>query len=220
MKQRSNRSLPCIISLTLSGVSAIATAQTPILDFTGGFQSQIGAPGNTVGYSFNVSSNITIRGLGVFDWNSDGLLSKIPVGIWNTAGPTLLANSTLDNTSTVVASTSANGRWLENSIPALTLTPGNYVIGAYYVNAGDFFADVAAIPTTITGVNYGVPLYTTTNSFSYPNIFNPLDPTGGFFGPTAFLDAKGSNVPEPGSMALLVALGLTGVALLRRRRTR
>ena len=206
-----------LAALALLGfANAPARAFTPILDFTGGFQAQVGTGGHTLGYSFTVTANTPITALGVFDWNSDGLLANIPVGLWNASGPTLLASTTLTNASFPVVSTSSNGRWLENSITPLVLTPGTYALGALYTNAGDFFASTVAVPTTIPGVTFGVAQYDTSNSFVYPATASPLD-SPGYFGPTAFFGQRDANVPEPGSLALFAAAGVFCVMLRRRK---
>ena len=204
-------------TLALLGlVHAPVQAQTPILDFTSGFQAQTGSGAHTFGYTFTVTSNIPITALGTFDWNSDGLLNNVPVGLWNAAGPTLLASTTITNASTPVVSTSANGRWLENSVTPLVLTPGTYTLGSYYSNSGDFFASTIAIPTTVPGVAFGVAQYDPGNSFVYPGTPNALD-SPGYFGPTAFFGDRVTKVPEPGSLALFAAGGFACLLLRRRK---
>ncbi len=207
-----------LAALALTGLaSAAAQAQTPILDFTSGFQSQAGTGGHTFGYSFTVTANTPITGLGVFDWNSDGLLAnKIAVGLWDASGPTLLASTAITNASFPIASTSANGRWLEQPVAPFVLTPGTYVLGALYTNAGDFFASTIAIPSTIPGVTFGGAQYDASNNFVYPGTPDALD-SPGYFGPTAFFGDRTSSVPEPGSVTLLVAGGLSCLMLRRRK---
>ena len=166
--------------------------------------------GTTGGWAFTVNSAIRIDGLGVWDAGSDGLGTTPPVkaALWTSAG-TLLASVTVTDSSTVVASADPSGRWLFETIPTLTLDPGNYVIGALLYNGLSSYVIGRAAPIAqISGI-----------SGRYGRVDDGLMPPGfpgaAMYGPTMRL-APAATVPEPGSLLLVAAAGLALLATRRR----
>lgn len=156
-------------------------------DFTGssnnGFQADL-----TLGWSFEVSESIVIDGLGFFDdfaSDGEGLHHDHRVAIWtDEQDPQLIVESTITNGSACVWSRAEDGCWMMNDVGPITLSPGNYVIGAhdpFCGGGGDcdryrFFVDGLTIPeVTIlqgrTGQGWRAPL-------------SPHDVLDGYFGPT------------------------------------
>ena len=166
--------------------------------------------GTTGGWAFTVNSAIRIDGLGVWDAGSDGLGTTPPVkaALWTSAG-TLLASVTVTDSSTVVASADPSGRWLFETIPTLTLDPGNYVIGALLYNGLSSYVIGRAAPIAqISGI-----------SGRYGRVDDGLMPPeflgAEMYGPTMRL-APAATVPEPGSLLLAAAAGLALLATRRR----
>src|SRR5439155_26758562 len=100
-----------------------------------------------IGWSFTVNSTVTADGLGLFDTTPNGLSADYQVGLWNGSG-TLLAQTTINNASTAIASASSVGRWLFNDISPVVLTAGTYVVGGFYATG----VDTVIANATITNV--------------------------------------------------------------------
>ena len=204
--------------LLLGGILQTAHAGLA-LDITGGGVPNFCAGGNcTIGWSFSVSSPITVDALGLWDQDSNGLGEVHDVGLWTNAG-ILLTSTTVTNASTPVASAYSGGRWLFQDITDVVLGAGTYRIGALYSNLSPDLnralvgsGSVTTIPEVALGDAYVV--------FN-PNLAFPTDnasaANAGVFGPN-FLTTNAPPLPEPSSIALL-ALGALGMSLVRRQRT-
>ena len=130
MRIRISRGILRLGAVFLAVCSTASFAQIPVIDFTGGATGNVSRV-STRGFDFVVSSPITIGGLGFFDLANHVLSRTYDVGLWNSAG-TLLATTTISNSSASVGSTSSFGHWLENPITPMVLSPGTYVLGAEY----------------------------------------------------------------------------------------
>src|SRR5580692_5423432 len=121
-----------LFALGLAGTTPLAHADL-VLDLqtggtVGGCSFDCINGGQTFGWAFTVNSTITVDGIGVFDVGAGPLGGSTQAGLW-TAGGTLLASATISDSSTPVASASADGQWLFENFAAITLTPGDYVLG-------------------------------------------------------------------------------------------
>jgi hypothetical protein len=212
------------VFLTVAPFVGRPVAADPVLDFSGGTQG--GPPFSTVdatlGWKFTVgvNSTITIEGLGIFDFGANGLAENHQIRLWNNDGTSVLASATIKadgSNSTPVGSASSDGNWRSTPITSLTLTAGDYVVGAFYMgHSSDAFITQATTVSTIPGVTWD-------EYRGAPGLAFPLTITGeggkGFFGPNLFT-AAAPPVPEPKTYAMLMAgLGLLGLIARRRRKS-
>ena len=206
-----------VAALALTLLACLPARATLVLDLTGGGTAEpcrtCGGSGETFGWSFTVNNTITINGMGIWDNGSNGIGPSTQVGIWTSSG-SLLGSTTVSNTSSVVASASNQGSWLMETIAALTLSPGDYLLGAVFfgntplAQIGSTFTNIADI-TVGGGVRHGN---------SNGGLAAPLvNHSSLIFGPTMHLQ-DANQVPEPTGLAL-VSLGLLCVVALRRRST-
>ena len=180
------------------------------MDFSGGQLFSVGSFPN-VGWQFNVTSSVLVTALGIMDAGSDGLTDQHQVGLWDNGG-SLLAQTTITNASTVVASAYGSGCWLFNDIAGQTLAPSTYVIEAFYPTTADQVIGSATGFTTIPQITFAASRASMTNSFEQPGVYGLVEP--GVFGPN--FQASATGVPEPASL-LLVGVGLVGLCCVRRR---
>jgi hypothetical protein len=192
-------------------------AQTQALDFTGGFPSSIN--NTTIGWAFALSGTVSVTDLGLFDQGNDGFIDPHPVGLWRNDG-TLLATTTLafGLSGTVVPSGSGFGAFRYNAITPVVLTPGNYVVGAYFpatanINVPQDRPYFNSIATTAAGFTYTEFRASIQNpALIFPGFTFPMS---GGFGPN--LRFTSVAAPEPGTLALLALIGLPAAGTVIRR---
>ncbi len=175
----------------------------------------VNGTGFVVGYRFLANVDLLVTALGAYDYKADGLQSRADIGLY-TLGGDLLASATVP--------TGTSGSVLEGffryvDINAVTLAAGTeYVLGAYSEDPFGFFNQNYG--GVVLDVN---PAITLLRNRDEPRVtaleFPDREPTNahlGSFGPNMQI-TQVAEVPEPGSLALVLA-GFSAMALLARRR--
>jgi hypothetical protein len=173
----------------------------------------VGTVGNvTCGYEIDVTHAISISALGIFESGGNGTEESHTVALWNGSG-TLL--------SSVLVPAGAAADIVNNfsyaPVTPLTLTPGFYVVGAYYQDSQEqgFTGEIENVTDLAVDPDFSIVEY----KFAHPGFADPplvITQNGnpGFentFGPNFLM----TEVPEPSTLALV---GLGAAALIFRRR--
>ena len=199
-------------------LTAQTRANTIALSFTSHRVNIIaGGANNTYGWSFSLSSAVSVTDLGAFDGSflefgngtGDGLAESYLVTIWNSLGVPLAQ-------ATVPAGTGAtltNGFRYVTLGSSILLGPGNYVIGMYDRTGADAVATNTSGITTAAGVSYTGERSVAGSAFPSGNTGFLSDSSNGFFGPNFQFIAA---VPDTGTSFSLLGLSLMGLAFLRR----
>jgi hypothetical protein len=168
-----------------------------------------------LGWSFSVDTSVTLKELGVWDDGGDGFGQAHQVGLWTEAGD--LLGSTLVQAGTATPSQGpvvAGGLFRFAPVADIVLNVGEtYVIGAFF-NGDDQFVWDAGGMSTASQILFGQTRFGDVDSgFTFPD--NNLPPE--FAGRLGIVGPNFTFVPEP-STALLLGLGIIGLAKTRRRR--
>ena len=157
--------------------------------------------------------------LGIWDEGSNGLSYSHQVGLWSKEESTytLIEETEIGGAGDfTVDSNSDDGRWVFKNITAITLSPGTYVLGAYYNYQSQ--NDFVRVDSEVTVIGDGVIEYKAGkfkyDDFGAPNLTSYIDRPN-YFGPNINGDLV-EPIPEPTTM-LLLASGLIGLAGLRRK---
>jgi hypothetical protein len=190
---------------------SISTASTLGLDVTS--NTTVALPGeyDNAGWQFAVNAPVTVDGLGFFDVNPTGLGQSHQVGLWDSNG-TLLAQATVSSASTPVASVSAAGDWLFESIAPIVLQPGTYVTSAYFPN----LADALMLNPTVTidpQLVFLASRISTNGKFAEPGPYGGVG--AAIYGANIRIQTPAA-VPEPASL-LLVGFGVMTLVWRRER---
>jgi hypothetical protein len=188
-----------VVSMCWSGPARADIA----LGFVGGHPESPLLDDGTWGWSFTVSNPITVTHLGFYA-GSAGLVNSHNIGIWAN-------NGALQVSGTVASGAGAGWHW--TSISNTLLTPGTYVIGAYYHPTDP---DVGY--SNATSVTMGSDLTFGQNRFYEGTGFHRPDSTWSGYGKGVF----GPNfqyVPEPAFLQLPFLIGIGGMGLWLRRRS-
>ena len=170
----------------------------------------------TLGWSFDVTSAITVTGLAVYNDNGVGISQNHDVGIWDAAGNLIVSATVLPADPCLVDDLGIQ-TWCLVGVSA-RLAAGTYTIGAVW-NPG---IDSLIFPGTLAGegiANVNGPGVTLIQNqyIGAGTLTDPTFTTGdtmSYFGPNF---TYGPAVPEPGTLIMLGTgvLGLAGV--LRRK---
>jgi hypothetical protein len=188
--------------------SGAAVAQTNGIDVTA--SGGIGTTGPWVqGYSFVVDQPISATKLGVYDFNSDGLVSAHDVGLWDSGGTLLAATTVSSGTASVL---DAGFRF--EPIPFVPLGVGqSYYVGSLHL-AGDGDEWIYNVSSLVAApeITYESRRFVGSTTLAFPSRVGCQPCTDGYFGG----NFQFTVVPEPNT-ALLVAMGLVGIGVRRRR---
>jgi len=193
----------------------VALLLLPGMAMAGTIGVDFASPGSTnnasvwnLGYSFTANQNVSVIGLGVFDYNLDGFAQDQQVGLW-TSGGVLLASTYVSNTDPLT------GFWRFHSIAPVGLVAGQtYVVGSQGGEGYTWFTNGMTVAPQITflqdawiylGNSSNNPLYFPDTTDGYGQGVG-----GGFFGGNVML----GTIPEPCTLALAgpALLALAGLA--------
>jgi len=209
-------------AVLFSGTSVQAE---PLFDFLDPNESGISDDFSevTLGYTFTVNEDVTVDGIGLFDYGSDGLSSAHQVALWNMDGSfridPMILNPGLPPANSEV-SISGLGSYIYVGLDQpLILEAGEYVLGASYLAANGNKDPVEFLPDSITenapNVFFGAGVFGAADGV---NVMFPDIPGFGnnYFGPALRISA---TIPEPLTLALLF-IGIVGMAGNLRQRSR
>lgn len=213
MKTRRVIGMGCAAMLGLSLLGSGTVNAAPAISFTNA--TTFAATSYSLGWEFTVLTNISVTHLGYYDMNSDGvnnrLLDNHPVGIFKTAGPTLVVSNTVLTTDTLVVGDGGKGYYVYHQLP----TPVTLTAGTTYRIAGVSFSFSNQVPYTAFQPSLGSDPSLTLGAGYYASSVVLIYPTqtasGQFYAAPNFIF---DVIPEPTTLALLAAGGL----LLWRRR--
>jgi autotransporter-associated beta strand protein/T5SS/PEP-CTERM-associated repeat protein len=117
-------------SLLFSFSITNASGQQRLVDITSGALTSQGGNDLSQGYSFTLTTPLTISGLGILS-SGAGLATTHFVGLWNTSG-TLLISSLVSNASPIAINTNVQGtKWIfDPFFSPVQLAAGTYVLSA------------------------------------------------------------------------------------------
>jgi len=202
-----------LAAATLGTLAAPAQADELAVDIQSGQLFYRGSFQN-FGWSFSLSKTIGINGLGIYDYQGDGLVDVHQIGLWD-SNHNLLATTMVDSGDPLTGD--AGGGWRVRSISTLVLGPGTYVLGAHYTTIGldgDYFVGQTGF-TLADGLTHLDSLVTTGAILGFSEPVSSSDFGAlGYFGPTMRI----TPVPEPAAWAMMIAgFGLIGAGQRRLR---
>lgn len=194
-----------LAALAAFGSGASLQAATALAwDISSGNVTSLGSTPRANGARFSVAVVTTVVSLGMWDEGNDGLRNSHLVQLWSDSG-SLLTGATVDNTGTVVASSSGNGSWRFASITPFALAPGTYRIAVGYGSSGDDEVRFGTTVVTSIGVSYIEQAFSSggAGTGAFPSNTN----SNVLFAANLMVE---SAVPEPAT----VLLSLAGFVLL------
>lgn len=118
-------SLLAIVFASVSHTNSFA--DVGLVSETGG-TLQVSQFDQTLGWAFNLNTEVRLDRLGFFDSNDDGLIASHDVGIWTTSGD-LVASATVPSGT---GGSLLGGFRYVNVVPSVQLPIGEYVIGGHF----------------------------------------------------------------------------------------
>jgi hypothetical protein len=201
----------------LSLLLAPAAGASPIL--AGGTDNSASQyfSGYMQGYDFTPTTNLSLTALGFWDSAQDGLSEAYQVGLWDTTSQTLLAQATIDNADPLDESLVVKGgAWRYETLGiAIALSSGTTYTVAFQTGSSNMFsADALQLSSWSTDPNVTFSddiRYVADPGLAFPSLTfsDPANYRGN-------VNALITVVPEPDT-ALLLSLGLMGLAAKRRR---
>ncbi|WP_395138252.1 PEP-CTERM sorting domain-containing protein [Armatimonas sp.] len=212
-----NSFLATLATLTVVALTTnTAQAQTLLYDITaGGGGSSFGGFGGNWGFNFTTTSTINVGSLGLWDESSNGLIGPHQVGIFSSGGGAALVSATVDNSSTVVSSANASGRWLFTSLgSSFSLPAGAYTLGFFNPASGlDDFRGGATTAVMAGASLLGGKARSGAPAFAWPDAASSAN---SWYGPNLMTGTSGGAAPEPGTLVFLALGG--GLVWARRRK--
>ncbi len=184
--------LPLVCAPSSSATAITFTA--PTIDYTNGSWS--------LGFEFETNRAITVGSLGFYDDSKNDLTQSHDVGIFDSTG-NLLVSGTVVPGSTLVG-------WFRYVPVTATLLPAGQIFRIAAVTGSEKYTWDPTGFATDPAITYLRDRWIAGSTLTFPTSTDNLA-GGGYFGPNF------DTVPEPASV-LLIGSGLTGLALLRRRR--
>jgi hypothetical protein len=193
------------------------------IDWSGGGFSGVWCPGYSVGYTFQVTSPVTVVGLAAYDPNSAAFpLSQ--VGLWNNGGSITGHGSSpgsLITSATIAANTAPTmgegGLFAEVPITPITLQPGYYDVadfGPGYTGAGSPAYSPLENFVVAPGVNFVQDSFTYgSGSLAYPNFSDQYYYGTNFVGWFGGNIVLGNTFPVPDASSGLMLLSCSCLAL-------
>lgn len=223
------RYLKLIFALVLGSATLLTAQAAPLTDFE--FQSGPYSPAPTrltLGYRFQVFSEISVDAIGVFDEGGDGLSSVHNLGLWDINDSANPLATGLVNAGAPTANADRSARNLgvyiyDDLSSTLALAPGIYVIGASY---GPSNRDVVVDkPSGIISNSASAQVKFLGGAFGFEKnpaqvVFPEFMMGDGWFGPTLRISAislETTTIPEPSTLALFI-IATAALALGRRNR--
>lgn len=199
----------------MTGLPAQQAHATLMLDVTSNAGISVVCGSCTFGYDFTLNSATTIRAMGIYDHQANGLNGAHQVGLWD-ASQTLLRSTTIDNASVAIAGgpgSISNHQWLFENIPEITLGAGTYFVGMTQPTTGQDLEVQGNVNFNLDGTK-GVGRFGGFNGGGLTLAFpGNSSNSNGFFGPNLSTAA----VPLPGALGMFL-LGMIGLGFVGRRR--
>ncbi len=184
---------------------------------------------SALGLDFHVNTNITITDLGVFDAATSGTGAAHPLGgtlvvsLYNTDTQSVVAGLSGFTFTAASPGTLIGGNLFKavNGGAGVAIGPGNYTIVASGFSGKDQNGNSLLSGFTADTYYSGNLITINTTQFRYNAAGNPGDsfPTGTLSGQlNAGTIRFNANTPEPGALAMLGGLSVTGAGMLLRRR--
>lgn len=173
--------------------------------------------GNYVaGTEFSITSSVQFNALGYLDARGDGLSGDHQVGLWDVATQALIAQVTVNSSSTQVLSAQGTGMWYLQSIgSSISLGAGTYRVAGITGNDNDADSlsnDKLGLPGMTFSSGYVRTEYPN-GGFAFPNLTYGSQAIRATLGN---LDSAPASVPDSGATLALLGLGILGLGFVGR----